>query len=213
MHIYAFGSICRGEVELDSDIDLLALVAAHDGRLSPLKYSIYSYAKIKHLWYNGNPFAWHLALESRLLFASDNIDFLGTLGMPSKYSRCCQDCEKFFEVFRDARGSLSEGLASWIFDLSSVFLSIRNISTCFSLGVLDRPNFSRHSALSLEGEYQLPISSDCYKVLERSRILCTRGQGFGIDDEEMAAAISELDAVAGWMKKLVEGARENARIQ
>lgn len=35
MHIYAFGSICRGEIDKNSDIDLLAIVDGFDARLWP----------------------------------------------------------------------------------------------------------------------------------------------------------------------------------
>ena len=35
MHLYAFGSVCRGDINYDLDIDLLALVSGHDARLNP----------------------------------------------------------------------------------------------------------------------------------------------------------------------------------
>src|ERR1035441_8754359 len=152
MHIYAFGSVCRGEVDLDSDIDLLALVDGFDARFDPGKYSIYSYQKIKKLWSSGSPFAWHLALESRLLFASDGQNYMELLGRPGPYTRYVQDCEKFLEVFRQAASSLRRDSDSRIFDMSSAFLGVRNISTCYSLGVLGEPNFSRHAAIQLGSE-------------------------------------------------------------
>jgi predicted nucleotidyltransferase len=74
MHIYAFGSLCRGEVSRNSDVDLLALVDGFDERFNPEIYSIYSYRRIEELWREGNPFAWHLSLESRLVACrGDNI--------------------------------------------------------------------------------------------------------------------------------------------
>ena len=57
MHIYAFGSVCRGDVLPSSDIDLLAITEGHDSRFDPNNYSIYSYNRIKELWQEGNPFA------------------------------------------------------------------------------------------------------------------------------------------------------------
>lgn len=65
MHIYAFGSICRGDVSPASDVDLLAIVDGYDERFSLDDYSIYSYDRIWEIWNEGNPFAWHLALESK----------------------------------------------------------------------------------------------------------------------------------------------------
>jgi hypothetical protein len=165
------------------------------------------------MWSKGSPFAWHLALESHLLFASNGDDFLKSLNQPARYGQCLADCEKFFDVFQAARSSLNQSISTRVFDLSNVFLSIRNIATCFSLGVLGRPNFSRNAALGLDEDFLLPISQICYRTLERSRILCTRGQGSDISERELSAALSEFGAIDNWMNKLVAKAREHERIQ
>jgi hypothetical protein len=206
MHIYAFGSICRGEIYPNSDVDLLVIGGGAVAQYDPAIYSIYSYERIKDLWREGNPFAWHLSLESRLLFSSDDQDFLQSLGKPALYSHCARDCEKFLSLFCDARASLMHGGASRIFDLSTIFLSIRNIATCFSLGVVKRPDFSRSSALRLETN-PVPLSVVSYKVLERARVLCTRGFGSKITDDEVGAALRELSGVYDWMRELAERAK------
>lgn len=213
MHLYAFGSLCRGEISRDSDVDVLALVAGHDDRLDPGRYSIYSYAKITKMWSQGSPFAWHLALESRLLFASDGSDFLRLLGQPSEYTRCLTDCEKFYGVFLEARSSLETDASSRVFDLSTVFLSIRNIATCFALGVLREPIFSRHAALRLPSQFKVPVSEAAYHILERSRILCTRSLGSDITCGEACQALSECKLIHKWMANLVEEAKRYDRIQ
>ncbi|MGC1361720.1 MAG: nucleotidyltransferase domain-containing protein [Silvibacterium sp.] len=212
MHIYAFGSVCRGEVSRNSDVDLLALVDGRDARFDPNKYSIYSYSKIAILWSQGSPFAWHLMLESRLLFASDGLNFLQSLGQPAPYTHCVRDCEKFFGVFCTARSSLAENSMSRVFDLSAIFLSVRNIATCFALGVLGAPNFSRHAALTLGGEFVLPLSPNCYRILERSRILSTRSSGADISEQEFSIAVSEFEMIDEWMKDLMAKAREHERV-
>ncbi|MBW4559553.1 MAG: nucleotidyltransferase domain-containing protein [Mojavia pulchra JT2-VF2] len=207
MHIYAFGSICRGDISLGSDIDLLAIVESYESRIDPDKFSIYSYKRIQEIWQEGNPFAWHLSLESRLLFSSDKLDYLKVLESPEKYKNCVQDCEKFFLLFREAHASIITGSNSRVFDLSTVFLSIRNIATCFSLGVMEQPDFSRNSALCL-GVNSIPIALDSYYVLERARILCTRGYGKTITDDEIVTTIRRLNEVHEWMHKLVEKAKK-----
>jgi hypothetical protein len=83
----------------------------------------------------GNPFAWHLALEAKMIFSSDGIDFLRSLNNPNPYRNGLRDCEKFCSLFGRARDSLMRDKRSVAFDLSTAFLSIRNIATCFSLGV------------------------------------------------------------------------------
>lgn len=203
MHIYAFGSVCRGDVVAGSDVDLLAIVERHDSRFDPSVYSIYSYNRIKDLWCEGNPFAWHLSLESRLIYASDDKDYLGSLGVPNAYLQCRKDCRKFFSLFKDARGSLKKFSGSRVFDLSTIFLSIRNIATCYSLGMTETPNFSRNSAIQL-GQHNLPITRESYDVLVRSRILCTRGYGSNITNQHYLMATSELDQIEYWMQSLLD---------
>jgi Polymerase beta, Nucleotidyltransferase len=207
MYIYAFGSICRGEICQSSDIDLLVIGGDNHSQYDPELYSIYSYERIRDLWDEGNPFAWHLSLESRLLFSSDKHDFLQALGRPSPYRHSSRDCERFFALFRDACASLAAGRRSRTFDLSTVFLSIRNIATCFSLGI-GRPDFSRSSALRL-GANSISLPGHTYQVLERARLLCTRGYGEKITNEEFESSLGHLGIVHDWMSKLVERANQH----
>ena len=212
MHIYAFGSICRGDVSLESDVDLLAIVEGNDPRFDPDVYSIYSYKRIQELWGAGNPFAWHLSLESRLLHSSDQSEYLKGLGAPKPYKECVHDCEKFLAVFHEAYSSIAAGKSSIVFDLSTIFLSIRNLATCFSLGVMNRPDFSRNSALRL-GTRSIPLSQDSYRFLERARILCTRGRGSRIQADEISVTVKRLNGVAQWMSSLIDEAKQYERIQ
>ena len=123
MHLYAFGSICRGDLDQLSDVDLLALIDKPDDRLDSNKFSIYSYKRIKELWYAGNPFAWHLWAEGRLLFASDKTDFLKNLGEPLKYNDVLKDCEKFLALFNYSVNALISGSCSRVFEISNIFLA------------------------------------------------------------------------------------------
>jgi len=212
MHIYAFGSICRGDIVAGSDVDLLAVFEGHDSRFDPAVYSIYSYDRLKDLWSEGNPFAWHLSLESRLVYASNEMDYLKYLGMPDKYSQCSRDCHKFYSLFKESRESLEKINSSRIFDLSTIFLSIRNIATCYSLGMTETPNFSKDSALHL-GQHSLAISAESYDVFVRSRILSTRGYGASISNQNYIAAVSTLDQINNWMHSLLEKVERNERVQ
>jgi hypothetical protein len=208
MHLYAFGSICRGDVSPSSDVDLLAVVDGFDERFDPNVYSIYSYQRIKEIWAEGNPFAWHLATESKLLFSADGSDLLRSLGNPSRYQTYRRDCDKFYQLFSDARASFTQNDATKVFDLSMVFLGIRNFATCFSLGYLQKPDFSRHSALRL-GTSSLPIAVEAYTVFERARILCTRGQGLAITDGEEELAAQEFPVIEEWMTSLLSEVSDN----
>ena len=209
MHIYAFGSICRGDVSLSSDVDLLALVEQFEPRFDQESYSTYSYQRIEDLWRMGNPFAWHLSIESKLIYSSDSRDFLSSLGHPERYSNWPNDSEKFIELFQDAANSAATSSTSRVFDLATVFLSIRNLATCYSLLEGRKPNFSRNSALCL-GDESIQISGTAYRILERARILCTRGYGRPIAHLEIIETVACFDEIHEWMKYLVERSAENA---
>lgn len=198
MHIYAFGSVCRGEIDISSDIDMLAIVNGYDLRFNPSNYSIYSYERIHDLWTQGNPFAWHLFLESKLIYSEDDIDHLKNLGEPSPYKSGVSDCEKFREIFLSASSSIENSDLTEIFDLSSVFLAIRNFATCYSLHSKVSPDFSRNSARNL-GANSIPIDTATYTLFERARVLCTRGLGEVLSRTEIDDAKNALREIDSWM--------------
>lgn len=205
-HIYAFGSVCRGEVTPESDIDLLAVTRGHDQRFDSDQYSIYSYARMAEIWDEGNPFAWHLSLEAKLLYSPDGSDYLHELDAPAAYRWAAQDCQKFFSLFKSAADALQSGTNSSVFELSTIFLAIRNFATCYSLGA-GVPNFSRCSALRLQ-ENNLVVSNDTFATLERARIICTRGTGNMISQNEVTFVTMELGKIEDWMQTLLMSVRD-----
>lgn len=198
-HFYAFGSICRGEIDHASDIDFLACVSAPNPKIDPKKFSIYSYDRLQKLWHEGNPFAWHLHLESRLIFTSDGTDFLASLGAPSKYAMILEDCIKFHKLFAESYHSLMQSSNSVVFHLSCMFLATRNFATCYSFGT-GRPIFSRNSPLLIDRK--LPISDVVFDVFARARILSTRGYGLPISETEINTAKSASPMIINWMQNL-----------
>lgn len=207
MHIYAYGSICRGEITPESDIDLLVVDPLPGIDFDPQSYSSYSRERVSTLWQEGNPFAWHLHLEARELYSSDGENYIETLGVPSAYRNAGRDCRGFLELFEQARTSLVEDSRSRVFDLSSIFLSMRNIATCYLLGVRGTPDFSRSSALHL-GRESVPIPRSSYQILERARILCTRGYGSVITAAEVDIVVAQLGPLEAWIRFIADGAGE-----
>lgn len=208
MHIYAFGSVCRGEVDVSSDIDMLAIVNGYDSRFNPSDYSIYSYERIHDLWKQGNPFAWHLFLESKLVYSQDDIDYLRYIGKPSTYKSGITDCKKFREIFLSAKKSMDSSDLTEIFDLSSVFLAVRNFATCYSLHSDFIPDFSRNSARNLHTQ-SIPINASTYSLLERARVLCTRGLGEILSRDEIDKAKHSLSEIDSWMTGILAIMRNN----
>lgn len=200
MHFYAFGSICRGEVDKSSDVDLLACITGHNSDIDTEKYSVYQHDRLRDLWKEGNPFAWHLYLESRLLFSSDGIDFIGSLGVPAAYTAGVQDCEKFANLFSSAFDQLSKTRVNATFNLSCMFLGIRNLATCYSIW-RGHPVFSRNSPLLVDP----PLSVDAvsFGVLTRARVLSTRGIGLALSDEEIILVLSVAPCIQAWIRQLL----------
>lgn len=201
MHIYAFGSICRGDISRSSDVDLLAITNTYDERLSLDVFSIYSYARIEEIWSDGNPFAWHLYAESKLIYGSDGKDFLKSLGMPSEYTHGIRDCEKFHSLFSECANSIHENGIN-VFECSTIFLAIRNMATCFSLFVLGEKNFSRDSALLL-AEQSIMIRHEAYETLKSARMLSVRGYGEMIQDNEFWHVLNEIENIKEWMDAIL----------
>ncbi len=208
MHIYAFGSICRGEIDSRSDIDLLAIVEGLDDRFDSSIYSIYSYKRLTELWKEGNPFAWHLASEARIIYSSNGEDFLNQLGLPTPYKKCKEDCRKFYNLYFKAIESIFNGSSSLVFELSSIFLAIRNFATCFLLGKRQIQNFSRRSALQMD-EQSIKIHADTFKLLERARILSIRGAGAIITKNELKSSLKDIYSIKTWMTSLLAEIENN----
>ncbi|MCG7961663.1 MAG: nucleotidyltransferase domain-containing protein [Candidatus Thiodiazotropha taylori] len=196
MHVYAFGSLCRGEIDIGSDIDLLACLSEPNPSIDPNKFSIYSYDRIKKMWKEGNPFSWHLHLESKLIYSSDNSNFLENLEKPEKYVNAPKDCNKFRLLFSESYNSLLESSNSMVFNLSCMFLATRNFATCFSLGV-GNPIFSRQSPLLIDNP--LPVKREQFDIFVRARILSTRGYGIPISEQEAEVAKSTAPVITEWM--------------
>ena len=202
MNIYAFGSICRGDVSPTSDIDVL-VIGDDDGMINKDIFTHYKPSGILNLWITGNPFAWHLYLESRLVYSSDGEDFISTLGSPQPYRQGTSDCEKFRALFHEAWNSLLNSRETEVYDLSVVFLSLRNFATCYSLSNSPKPNFSRRSALAL-GDRSIPVSATAFAALEQARMLSVRGRGSEPTASEVEEAMASLPLISQWMDGLLE---------
>jgi hypothetical protein len=197
MHIYVYGSVCRGEVEPGSDIDLLAAVDGPDSRFDPVVYSVYPYARLRELWTEGNPFAWHLFIESRLIFAEDGVDFVRELGEPGPYMSWRADSEKFNQLYVAASGVLAARRDTAVFELATMFLAIRNMAICYSLMNRASPVFSRRAC------DRIALDARSRKILDDARILSTRGFGARPSEDDVAHVLSNLPEINRWMGALM----------
>lgn len=204
MELYIFGSFCRGEIDKYSDIDLLVIKGEREDlpQFELEKYSIYNCGRIIKLWNEGNPFAWHLFTESKLIFSNNNESLIQKLGEPAPYKSMENDLNKFHKLFLDSKNSLINNKDSLDFDLSMIFLAIRNFASCFSLGFLNKFNFSRRSAINI-GVDSINLSPIIFETLEKSRILSTRGLGQIVGKDELENIINEFEKIENWFDKLL----------
>jgi hypothetical protein len=200
-NIYIFGSVVRGELDQYSDVDLLLISDNIEQNIDPNKYSIYSPERIKELYKEGNPFAWHLFYESKLIFSSDQ-DFLLTLEKPSDYTNCKSDLLKFKKLFDDSIFSMRKNKLSIIFDLSMIFLAIRNFATCYTLGHYGKPIFSRLTFEKLH-DYPLKLDDRVKELLMMSRISSTRGINFSVSEESLSLFELELNNIENWFNEIL----------
>jgi len=205
MHIYVYGSVCRGEVQPGSDVDMLAVVEGSDARFDPAVFSQYAYSQLKELWAEGNPFAWHLAQESRLVFADDGSDFVQELGQPARYRNWAADSKKFYQLFLEAADILAVRRDTAVFELATIFLAVRNLAICYSLDIGDSPVFSRRAFEGL-GADSLCLDAKSRRILEDARILSTRGFGVPPSEGDVSAVVGRLSDVHRWMCALMSKA-------
>ena len=200
-NVYIFGSLVRGEIDQYSDVDLLIVSDESMQNIDPNKYSIYTPKRIKQLYAEGNPFAWHLYYESKLVFSSGQ-DFLLYLGRPANYTNCKSDLLKFKKLFEDSTASINKDDFSIIFDLAMIFLAIRNFATCYSLGSYEKPIFSRATFEKLH-DYPLKLDDEIKELLMMSRISSTRGIEYSIENKSLSLLKLNLDKIENWFNEIL----------
>ncbi|HSB98048.1 MAG TPA: nucleotidyltransferase domain-containing protein [Spongiibacteraceae bacterium] len=171
--LYIFGSAVRGEVERDSDIDVLAIVKTDAERQRlPDSWSVYSENTVRDYFLSGRLFAWHLHLESKCIFSERETPFLEALGEPSSYVKHGEDFSDLCKILYDSLNELKTDTNSPIFEIGVVYTAIRDIAMVASTILLEKPSFSRYSPYQLPIEF--PISRLIYEQAIQARLLSTR---------------------------------------
>ena len=147
------------------------------------------------------PFAWHLYLESKMIFSSTSTDFIRDLGAPNTYKLAKVDCIKFRDLFVESYKALIESTNSKVFNLSCMFLAARNFATCYSLSN-QQPVFSRKSPFLIKEK--LVLDENVFNILTRARLLSTRGYGDLVSHDEVHKVLKEATKIKEWMEYLIK---------
>ncbi len=172
---YLFGSLISGDIDAGSDVDILAVVA--DGTMRtgiPEGWSVYTAAKIREIFARGTLFAWHVYLESKLVFPANSKGILAELGPPADYENAKYEVAELKALAERAIAALSSGTPSKVFEHGLLYLAARDIAMAASKWVNGEFNFSKYAALQLR-ELPLPLTRQEYEFLMNCRRASVRG--------------------------------------
>lgn len=200
---YVFGSICRGDFDEASDVDIIEISSAirHVER-NRHDVSVYSTERIQALWQVGHQFAWHLYLESKLVFTADGRDVLKELGKPKSYTARRIDIERYFRMFERSANFLLHETVSPVSEWAIIFSAMRNAAISHSVSLHDRPMFHRNAAWDLDTP-KLAISRERYSQISACKLLATRGLGKAPSTTVIYEMLETLPAINDWFQKLL----------
>lgn len=200
--IFIFGSAVRGEIEKNSDIDVLVISDSKNRRDEfPNEWSVYSYQSIRDFYESGRLFAWHLHLDSKCIYKEKNESFLDVLGKPALYSNFKSDFESLKEILLTSLSEIENRSTSIIFEAGITYTAIRDLAMVASTKLHNRPCFSRYSPYLLPHEF--PIKRHLYEHMISARLASTRGNEI---TEKNSALLYQLPTnnIRKWLQELEE---------
>jgi hypothetical protein len=197
--LYIFGSAVRGEVEKNSDIDVLVVVDnAQRASMYPVTWSVYTKESIKRYFSEGRLFAWHLYLDAKCIHHGDSKPFIEGLGEPSKFRNLSEDFCSLRDLINCSLNEIKT-TKSEIFEIGLIYTALRDIAMLASTKLHDRPCFSRYSPYKLSIE--LPIPKDLYELMIEARLTSTRGVEFTGDTNELTKMLASA-GIMSWVEEL-----------
>jgi predicted nucleotidyltransferase len=197
--LYIFGSICRGEISPTSDVDVLVVPFSDDRSCFPSNWSIYTPELLLEYYSQGRLFAWHLHLEARIIFTSNDRPYLRVLGEPAPYSTMRSDIDDLEKLLQESVNELRNGTKSEVYELGITYTAIRDIAMSASWALLGAPCFSSDAPYRLPNPPPLQIGT--YRQAMLARHSSTRGTEISV---ELDKAVKEIvDAPFGrWINSL-----------
>ena len=195
--IYIFGSTVRGEVEQNSDVDVLVISDIKNRKnFFPDEWSVYSFKAIEKLYEDGRLFAWHLHLDSKCIFKDEEKSFLEKLGTPNKYQNYDIDFESLRSLLLTSLIEIDNKTRSIVFEAGIAYTAIRDLAMIASTKLHSRPCYSRYSPYLLPLEF--PLEKEIYDLMINARLSSTRG----IQMEKASLGNLPTSHIRDWLYKL-----------
>lgn len=172
MWIYAFGSLVRGEIDMESDIDIIGICSSTDTKILPAYIQKYSKSDYLKIHTEGDLFAYHLYKESRLIYSSDGLDLIQSIGRPGSYIDWNRDLQSFIEVARYSIDSINSEPHS-VFSKGILYMALRDMAMIYSHVEMGVSDFSKYVPYNID--IPLDMRRGVYEELRLCRLSSTRG--------------------------------------
>lgn len=215
LSVFLFGSAARGDSDALSDTDVLAIVKNNAGKVPEAAVkahlpgiageptiSWYGYNRLKAMFDAGELFAWHIFLESKVIFEA--VDIFSRLGTPKHYTRASEDISAFFSTLRDVPGQLKSARYNAVYEFGIMYVCVRNIAMSASWHLRPRPDFSRMSPFNLGKEVPLcPLSKEEYERSMSCRMASQRGLPI-MDGISTSSVLAYYDKIGPWIEAVAK---------
>ncbi|QGQ21446.1 hypothetical protein F1728_01490 [Gimesia benthica] len=172
MWVYVYGSFVRGEIDNNSDFDVLCLHSDNPILNIPSNVHTISLKTFNKMHEEGDLFAHHLYRESVMIYSADGSDLIREMKEPAFYENWKKDFESFTLIARYAMKELRESNSS-VFSKGLLYMSLRDLAMIYSYVVMGEANFSKYSPFQIDNPLEMSI--DHYDHLRASRLSSTRG--------------------------------------
>jgi hypothetical protein len=190
-------------VDRYSDADILAIVDNADSKgMLPSDWSTYTRSQIENLFQRGTLFAWHLYLESKLVFPPDKKGTIDTIGPPSTYNCALEEIRELTAVATDAVREIRNGTNSPVYEHGLLFVTARDIAMAASKKIMGRFDFSRYAPLHLK-KAVVPFSRKEYEFIMACRRATNRGTHVSLDPSMQLQLRDKLDPFLEWCNLII----------
>ncbi len=172
MWIYAFGSFVRGEIDPESDVDILCICSNKEKINIPSSVQIYSIEDYLSIHKKGDLFAHHLYKESRIIHTTNGKNIIQSLGNPGPYLAWNGDMKLFVEVARYSVKKVNDVKQS-VFSKGTLYMSLRDMAMIYSHIQMGISDFSKYVPYNIN--VPIDIDREVYQILKQCRTSSTRG--------------------------------------